>query len=199
MSNELIFRILLLLLLVGFVAHRGYYTRKLNPEQKTTLKKRESEWVSTVANWLSLPALLGTLLYIILPAWIDWAALPLPGWLRWVGLGIALAGFALLQWSHLALGQNWSDQPRLMQEQRLITSGPYRWIRHPIYTAFLLIMGAIFFLSANWFIGLLWFGASALDILSRIQFEEALLAEHFGESYRVYMQKTGRLLPKLSR
>jgi len=65
------------------------------------------------------------------------------------GLGMALAGFALLRWSHQALGKNWSDRPRITQGQQLVSEGPYRRIRHPIYTAFLLILGSSLFVSAN--------------------------------------------------
>lgn len=197
MSTDLSFRILLLILFVGFVAHRGYYSHKYSPTEDTTLKKRESHWVARLANLLSLPALIATFLYIFVPGWMAWGSWPLPIWLRWGGVGIALMGFALLQWSHWTLDKNWSDQPRLIQKQALVTAGPYRWIRHPIYTAFLLILGSTFFLSANWFMGAFWLAAIGLEIMSRIQFEEALLAEHFGEPYRIYTRQTGRLLPRL--
>jgi len=197
MTNELPFRILLFALLALFIAHRGYYSHKYSPTENSTLKKREAQLTAKLANLLSLPALLATLLYIVIPGWMEWASLALPVWLRWSGVGMALLGFALLQWSHRALDKNWSDQPRLIREQNLITTGPYRWIRHPIYTAFLLILGSTLFLTANWFVGLFWLGSAGLDILSRIQFEEAVLIEHFGEPYRAYMKRTGRLWPRL--
>jgi protein-S-isoprenylcysteine O-methyltransferase Ste14 len=128
---------------------------------------------------------------------MTWAAVPFPAWLRWTGVGIAVVGFILLQWAQNTLGKNWSDTPRLMKDQALITDGPYRWIRHPIYTAFLLILGATFFISANWMIGLSWFGMSAVEIISRIGFEESLMLESFGDQYRDYMHRTGRFLPKI--
>ena len=84
-----------------------------------------------------------------------------------------------------------------MKEQALITSGPYRVIRHPIYTTFILILGSTLFISANWLIGLSWIGMTVLEIISRIRFEESLMLEYFGNQYREYMQRTGRLLPKL--
>ena len=84
-----------------------------------------------------------------------------------------------------------------MKEQTLVTSGPYQFIRHPIYTAFLLILGSTLFISANWLIGLCWIGMTVLEIVSRIQFEESLLVEYFGDQYRDYVKKTGRLLPKV--
>jgi protein-S-isoprenylcysteine O-methyltransferase Ste14 len=123
--------------------------------------------------------------------------LNLPLWLRWVGLGAALVGFALLQWAQNSLGQNWSDAPRMMKAQALITIGPYRLIRHPIYTAFLLILGSTLLIASNGLIGLCWIGMTGLEIVSRMNFEEALMLEYFGEPYRSYMQRTGRLLPKI--
>jgi protein-S-isoprenylcysteine O-methyltransferase Ste14 len=111
-------------------------------------------------------------------------------------VSIALLGFALLQWAQNTLGENWSDTPRMIKEQTLITSGPYQSIRHPIYTAFLLIMGSTLLISANWLIGFSWVGMTVLETASRIGFEESLMLEYFGDQYRDYMKKTGRLLPR---
>jgi protein-S-isoprenylcysteine O-methyltransferase Ste14 len=111
-------------------------------------------------------------------------------------VGIALLGFALLQWAQVALGKSWSDTPRMMKEQKLVMEGPYRYIRHPIYTAFLLILGSLLFISSNWLIGLCMIGMTVLEIISRIRYEESLMTEYFGEQYRAYMKKTGRLLPR---
>ena len=129
--------------------------------------------------------------------WLSWAALPLPLWLRWTGIGMALLGFGLLQWAQTTLGKSWSDTPRMIKGQSLITSGPYQFIRHPIYTAFLLILGSTLFISANWLIGSAWLGMALLELASRIRFEEGLMLEYFGDQYREYMKRTGRLLPKL--
>ena len=85
----------------------------------------------------------------------------------------------------------------MMKGQSLITNGPYQSIRHPIYTAFLLIMGSTLFISANWLVGLTWTGMTLLEITSRIGFEESLMLEYFGDQYREYMKRTGRLLPRL--
>jgi protein-S-isoprenylcysteine O-methyltransferase Ste14 len=84
-----------------------------------------------------------------------------------------------------------------MKEQTLITSGPYRFIRHPIYTAFLLILSSTLLISSNWLIGLFWAGMTILEIISRISFEESLMMEYFGDQYREYLKKTGRIFPKL--
>ena len=193
---ESVFSIILPGLIIAFVTHRGYYIRKHGKEENT-LKKRAEGWVSKLAGILGLAGFVAILAYVIQPDWLSWATLSLPLWLRWTGVGIALLGFALLQWAQNTLGKSWSDTPRMIREQPLVTSGPYQFIRHPIYAAFILILGSTLLVSANWFIGLTWIGMTALEIASRIGFEEALMLEYFGEQYREYMKRTGRLLPRL--
>jgi len=197
MQTEDIFRIILPIIIVAFIAHRGYYTKRSARPEKDTLKKREEGLITKFAEGLSLIGFVAMLIYFLKPDWLAWASLTFPPWLRWIGVGIALAGFALLQWAQITLGRSWSDTPRMMKEQALITGGPYQFIRHPIYTAFILILGSTFFISANWLIGFTWAGMTILDIASRIDFEESLMVEYFGDQYREYMKKTGRLLPKL--
>lgn len=194
MEADIFFRILSPLLIIAFVAHRGYYVRKHGNEENT-LKKREEGWASKVAGLLGLVGFIAFIAYAINPNWLSWAALPFPLWLRWTGIGIALLGFVLLQSAQNTLGKNWSDTPRMIKEQALVTSGPYQFIRHPIYTAFLLILGSILFISANWLIGLAWIGMTVLEVASRIGFEESLMLEYFGDQYQEYMKRTGRLLP----
>jgi protein-S-isoprenylcysteine O-methyltransferase Ste14 len=195
METETIFRMILPLLLIAFAVHRGYYVRRHGAETNT-LKKREEGLPSKIAGLLGLAGFVTVLAYALSPNWLDWASLSFPNWLRWAGLGVALAGFALLQWAQTTLGKSWSDTPRMIKEQAFITGGPYRFIRHPIYMAFLLILGSTLLISANWLIGLAWIGMTVLEIASRIGFEEALMLEYFGDQYRDYMQRTGRLLPK---
>lgn len=197
MQTETTFRIILPLVMMAFVAHRGYYVRK-HGKEADTLKKREEGTITKLAGLLGLLGLIAILVYVFKPHLLSWASLSLPLWVRWAGIGMAGLGFALLQWAQNALGENWSDTPRMIKEQALVTSGPYRAIRHPIYTAFLLIMGSTLLISANWLIGLTWSGMTVLEIASRIGFEESLMLEYFGDQYRDYMKKTGRLLPRLT-
>jgi protein-S-isoprenylcysteine O-methyltransferase Ste14 len=197
METETIFRILLPILIVAFAAHRGYYVKTHSKPEAATLKKREEGIISKIAGSLGILGFISMIAYVINPNWLAFADLALPVWLRWAGIGIAILGFALLQWAQMTLASSWSDTPRMMKEQTLITSGPYRSIRHPIYTAFLLILGSTLFISSNWLIGLCWGGMTILETVLRIGFEEALMVEYFGDQYREYMKKTGRLLPKV--
>jgi protein-S-isoprenylcysteine O-methyltransferase Ste14 len=190
------FRVLLALLIGGFVAHRGYYSRKLAPPPGATVVERKESAAEKVLGLLALSALLSTAAYCLRPARMAWAGLPLPRPVRWLGVGTAAAGFALLQRSQQTLARNWSDTPRIMADQKLVTEGPYRHVRHPIYAAFLLILGSPLLLSANWFVGGTWLAMTALDVALRMRDEEAMMLARFGEPYRAYMERTGRLLPR---
>ena len=159
MQNELTFRLLLAGLVLSFILHRGLQTRRRAPEAGRVARKLGTSGGLSVSI-ISLLALASSLVYILLPDWLAWAQLPLPLWLRWLGVPLAAGGFALLEWSQAALDKNWSDQPVQLEGHTLTQSGPYAWIRHPIYTGFLVILSAPLFISANWLIGLSWIAAT---------------------------------------
>lgn len=193
---DILFRIILALIFIAFIAHRGYYSRKLKPEERDSLRMRAPDQQSPLVTLLSILGLVSLVFTLIAPRFIDWAALSIPDWVRWLGVCMAATGFALLQWSQTILGKSWSDTPRIMIGQQLVTEGPYRWIRHPIYTAFLLILGSPLLISGNLVVGLSWLGMTAMDIRGSVDYEEAALRDHFGTAYQEYKNRTGALLPR---
>jgi protein-S-isoprenylcysteine O-methyltransferase Ste14 len=197
MPTETLFRILLPILIVAFAVHRGYYVKNHNQPDDITLKKRQEGIASKISGVLGVIGFISVIALILNPGWLAFASLSIPVWLRWGGVVLALVGFALLQWAQMTLGKSWSDTPRMRKEQALITSGPYRFIRHPIYSAFILILGSTLLISANGFIGLAVLGMTVLEVASRIGFEESLILEYFGGQYRDYMKKAGQLIPRL--
>ena len=99
-------------------------------------------------------------------------------------------------WTFHNLGKNLTDTVVTRQEHSLITSGPYRWVRHPFYLAGALGALGVCLATANWFFAVL--GAVVLIFLyRRTRIEEAKLVERFGDDYRSYMQRVGRFLPRL--
>lgn len=195
---ENLFRFLLLSLIILFVIHRGYYYKLHSKSEKDVLKEQKEGFVAKIGIVLGTIGLASTITFTINPNWLSFANLHFPTWIRWAGVGLSITGFMLLQWAQYTLGKNWSGEPRMLKEQFLITSGPYQFIRHPIYTAFILILGSTLLISSNWLIGLCWLGMTSLEITSRITFEENLMLEFFGEQYSEYMKKTGRLFPKIT-
>jgi protein-S-isoprenylcysteine O-methyltransferase Ste14 len=139
---------------------------------------------------------IGIIAFMIKPSWMAWSSFDLPVGLRWVGLGIgAIAGTLWLFTLH-ALGRNLTDTVVTRREHQLVTTGPYRWVRHPFYDAALLCVISISLLTANWFILLTGCTVFALLVLRTAREERHLLAR-FGESYLTYIQQTGRFLPRI--
>ncbi len=196
--NETIFRVIVPVLLVAFAVHRGYYVKTHSKPEEATITKREEGILSKVAGILGIIGFLSVIAYAIHPGWLAFARLPFHIWLRWAGVGMAILGFALLQWAQVTLGKSWSDTPRMMKEQTLVTSGPYQSSGIPFTPHFFSSWVRLLFISSNWLIGVCWIGMASLEIISRIQYEETLMTEYFGEQYRTYMKRTGRLLPRLN-
>jgi protein-S-isoprenylcysteine O-methyltransferase Ste14 len=86
----------------------------------------------------------------------------------------------------------------VLGNHQLVTHGPYRWVRHPMYSVFYVLFVSWFLITANALIGCLWVGAITLIVIDRLDHEEQVMIETFGDEYRQYMQRTGRLLPKLT-
>src|SRR5208337_1784918 len=89
-------------------------------------------------------------LLVFNPTWRPKLDFPLPFWLRWAGFALGLASLGLWTWTHVALGTLWSAQLQLRANHRLVTSGPYSRIRHPMYTAILVWATSLGFVIANW-------------------------------------------------
>ena len=119
----------------------------------------------------------------------------IPFWVQVLALPLLLAGTVLREWAIILLGRFFSRTVRVDQGQRLITSGPFRWIRHPAYTGMLIMDTAIVLGLGTWVGALAMFLILLLAALYRIRVEERALIEAFGEEYRSYMQRTALLFP----
>lgn len=123
-------------------------------------------------------------------------ALALPGALRWLGVAGAIVSLLLLVWVHQSLGKSWSRLLLVWEEQTLVTHGPYQWVRHPMYAVLSGFYLCAALVAANSLIGFVSVGI-VVQFWTRIEPEEHMMIEHFGDAYRKYMQHTGRLLPRL--
>ena len=138
--------------------------------------------------------------YVLTP-WLSWADYRLSprGTRRAGGVGAAILAVAVwVFWrSHTDLGRNWSPSLQIREGHTLVTEGVYRSIRHPMYASLWLWGIAQTLLLQNWVAA--W--ASIVLILPmyvlRVPREEQMMLEQFGEAYRVYMNRTGRVIPRL--
>lgn len=197
MDMERVFQITALILLLSGFSVSIYFRRKANQTGEEIDVNDEGGLILNLRRIFGLLLWFSAFAYLINPAWMAWSQLPLPYWLRWVGAGIMLVCVPLIYWVFSSLGMNVTPTVVTRREHSLVTQGPYRWVRHPLYTVGFLMFVGLSLLAANWFI-LAVLVLGIIPISKRTPLEEARLIERFGDEYRVYMQHTGRYLPKIS-
>lgn len=112
----------------------------------------------------------------------------------WSGLAIALLGLSVAIWARRALGRNWSASVVLKKEHELVATGPYAFVRHPIYTGLeLLFLGSAIALGTR--AGFLGFLLTLCSCWIKLRQEERLMLRAFGEEYAAYARRTKRLIP----
>ena len=110
-----------------------------------------------------------------------------------IGFVLFLAGLLVAIWARVYLGRNWGMPMSLKQDPELVTSGPYRFIRHPIYSGILLaVLGTALVSGLYWLIILI---AVGLYFIYSASQEEKIMLRQFPETYPVYMRKTKMLIP----
>jgi protein-S-isoprenylcysteine O-methyltransferase Ste14 len=129
--------------------------------------------------------------------WPDWLTTTLiyGGWTRYrIAVGLIVAGLALCIWARRTLGGNWSGSVTVKDDHELVQVGPYRRIRHPIYTGVLLmILGTG--LAAGQVHGLLAFPISLIALWLKSRVEERWMTAEFGERYVAYRMSSWALIP----
>ena len=193
---ENLFTVLYLSGMVAGSAIRAWYGIKFRQDRKA-IYLQEGLLVLSLASLWGIAILLP--FFNLFTNWLDFATYPLPGWAEW--LGVAIFGVALwLLWrSHADLGRNWSVAAEVRERQTLITSGVFKYMRHPMYSAHWLWGIAQALLVHNWISGLASLAIFIPLYLLRVPREEKVMLHEFGDEYRQYMHRTGRVLPRLWR
>ena len=174
----------------------GIYHRLSSATREKLDRRQEGAFILATLRPVAALFWLGTFAWTIDPEWMAWSSMPIPEWLRYTAMPLLAASGALLVWTFRSLGKNLTDTVVTRQEHTLIGDGPYRWIRHPLYTTVALLTTAISLLAANWFlliVGPIVFGL----LVMRTRTEEAKLIARFGDRYTSYMRRTGRFVPRL--
>lgn len=194
--NENIFRILAAVILITGVGISSYYRRKADRESGERLsRKADGNAFMNIIRVGGLILWLSPLVYLVNPAWMAWSKIGLPDAVRWIGVGLGLLCVAGIYWLFSSIGSGITPVSATRREHRLSTSGPYRWVRHPLYTVGSSFIVSFGLMADNWFIALLGILAF-VAMAARTPKEEANLIEKFGDEYRDYMKRTGRFLPK---
>jgi protein-S-isoprenylcysteine O-methyltransferase Ste14 len=200
MDTDTVFRLIFELLVMIVLGIRFYGHLKAGIFSARPQNQNYDEGVLTrIARPLPIFIGVGAILYIAAPPLMAWSTLNLPLWLRLMSLPLGLLVIAGMLWVHASLSKHFSRGLEIREDHTLVTTGPYRWVRHPMYTIVTLLFVAIFLLTANWFIGLGGMAISLTVILSRTPREEDMLIEAFGDTYREYMRRTPRYIPRIFR
>ena len=168
---------------------------RIGEDAKTLNKTKYDKGSSNLAGFAYLSSLIvifsGAVLTYLKVAYFDY------GLASWVGVMMAITGFLIRLLASFALGRFYTRTIRITDHHEIVMTGIYKYIRHPGYLGVLLIfMGAALAIS-NW-ISLIYIGlVMPASLIYRIHVEETMMMDHFGETYRVYMKKTGRLMPHL--
>ena len=198
MNDDHLFRVILIVGSSVLLPIAAYHRLKSQATGEKLDRRQEGLFILFTLRPVGIVGMLGLIAYMVNPSWMAWSSVPLPAWVRWTGVGVGVNAGALLIWTLRSLGKNLTDTVVTRTEHTLVTSGPYRWVRHPFYASLALCAAANSLATANWFIlasGALLF----ILIVIRTQKEEELLLTKFGDAYRGYMERTGRFLPQIGR
>jgi len=196
MQLETVFRLLFVLAFIAMMAIRVYY-------QSDVLRERGRRQIEEGAPRLiagSIAALVTIVFgaeYIVSPGFFRFAyVLAYPNWVRWLGALILAGGIMLLWASHHHLGRSFHSLIVAKEDQVLVETGPYRLIRHPIYSAYMMNYVGGGLLAGNLVLTVVPVTLYAVLVCLRMGKEEQVLIDKFEKRYVEYMQRTGRLIPR---
>ncbi len=173
-------------------ATRRYHARRNKPGAS----RLDESFLAIALRLLgAIPVVLILLVYCLAPAWLAWASFSAPAPVRWLGVLLGITGIAALGWVFRSIGDNVSETVLTKPDHQLVMHGPYRWIRHPLYTCGLMQFFALGLISASvLLVGISVLGAIVFRCLV-IPREESNLLKAFGEAYASYQSNTWALIP----
>ena len=174
---------------------RAYYFR-LTKHNRTEVSYRPTP-VILIGVLGILMAMLVSPMLVICTSWLEPFHMSLSTPLRAVGFIGFFVSLLLLWWIHAALGKNFTQKLEVFENHQLIIVGPYKYVRHPMYTQFLLWVIFQGLLLANSFVLVFGLVAWVFFCCVRVPPEEKIMRQKFGEEYDQYALKTGCMFPKI--
>jgi protein-S-isoprenylcysteine O-methyltransferase Ste14 len=197
MSDDTLFRSATAVLMATMIGISIFFRHRAD---RTGGSVGRHEEPAAVRIGLSLSGLLG---FGGLLAWFFWPSLLAPTMLtvpvgvRWVGVALLAVSTLVTYWIFSSLGANVTRTVLAREGATLVTSGPYRFVRHPLYTNGALAFTALSLATTSWwFVASVAIGMALLTVRTRQ--EEAHLEARFGQAWRGYAATTGRFFPRLN-
>jgi protein-S-isoprenylcysteine O-methyltransferase Ste14 len=173
---------------IAWCVYWGWASRHVKSAQRTE---------SAVSGSLHLvPLALAAVLLAVpqLPGWLGQRLLPNTWTVYATGVAAVAAGLGFTVWARIVLGRNWSGIVEIKREHEIVSSGPYHWVRHPIYTGLLLAFAGSAVARGEWR-GVLAALIATAALVRKLRMEERWLTESFGSAYADYRARSWALLP----
>jgi protein-S-isoprenylcysteine O-methyltransferase Ste14 len=197
MNHDQPFRAVLIVVFLVVIPIGIYHRLKSQATREKLDRRQEGLFILATLRPVGIAFWLELIAWMVDPSWMAWSSLSLPAWLRWTGVGLIAVACGLLVWTFLSLGKNLTDTVVTRQTHTLVIHGPYRWVRHPFYDSAALLALALSLITANWLFFVTGVVLFCLLVI-RTPTEEENLVARFGDSYRAYMERTGRFLPRIA-
>lgn len=197
MQSEYPFHTAFLFLFMAVVGVRLYYHGFADAASGVRQHTKGEGAFRIIRYLLGGPLLAAFALYMIWPPLMQWAQFSLSSEVRWIGFALGIVSVCMLRWIHRHLSRNFTGTVQIRPGGHVVTTGPYKYVRHPMYIAFLTLGTGILLLTSNWFLGgglLLIF---LIVIVVRTPIEEHALEKQYGDAYRAYKKRTGAMFPRL--
>ncbi len=198
MAEDVLFRRIAGAVVVSLFAVSLYYRHRADKVGGRVTRDDEPMPIRLGLSVAGLMGFGGLLLYFIWPPALDWTLLRLPTQLRWTGVAIATLSVASTWWVFRTLGLNVTRTSKTRDNATLVTTGPYRIVRHPFYVNVALAFGALSLVTRSWWF-IAWIVPALILLAMRTRKEEANLEARFGDTWRAYAARTGRFVPRLAR
>lgn len=189
---ELIWKSIFVVVFVALFIIRLPYASMHKKADKKTSERPKVEKSLVFLNFITMMIIP---MLVVFSPWFDGYRMNLPTWARIVSAVIFAANAILFFWVHKWLGRNWSPILEIKEEHKLITGGPYKFVRHPMYTqiwVWVIFQGLVLSNWALWISGIV---AWAILFFIRVPREEQMMIAEFGTQYKEYKKRTGCILP----
>lgn len=199
MNLATLFRVLFITIFTSLTAIRVYFRITTGAIRDTGFARKEGVLPVVLRLVLGAPLLFATGAYVFAPAAFGWMYVRIPAFVRLTGAGLGFAAVLGIYLVHRELGTCFSSTLVIRENHMLVRSGPYRLVRHPMYSSYLLLFMGTFLVSGNWVVGSCGTAIIATLMTVRLAREEALLVEKFGAEYEEYRSTTGMFIPMTHR
>jgi protein-S-isoprenylcysteine O-methyltransferase Ste14 len=179
---------------VAWYVIRYPFERRAKRSRVVSDRRSPSDIAGLAAALLGLAIVPGFYVATGIPKTADY---PASAWAIALGSIVFATALWVFRRSHKELGRNWSITLEIRERHKLVCTGPYAVIRHPMYTSFMLMGLGQAFLLSNWVAGAAGLIGFAVLFFLRVNKEERMMLENFGPEYRAYMERTKRIIPYL--